>query len=98
MSKKINLSTPNKSIDETKKPITTEGEKPKDNSGLIQEIMDKKYPDQFLFEIQTVATELNRSYEFVRSRTDNGKIKFIKLGASKMIQRGEFIKLLTIGV
>ena len=65
MSKKINLSTSTKSIDET---------------------------------IQTVANELNRSYEFVRVRTDDGKIKYIKLGATKMIPRGEFIKLLTKGV
>ena len=98
MSKKINLSTPNKSIDETKKTITTEGEKPKDNSGLIQEIMDKKYPDKMLFDIQTVAIELERSYEFVRVRTNNGKIKYIKLGTMTMIPRSEFIKLLTVGV
>ena len=75
-----------------------EGENHTENSGLIQEIMDKKYPDKMLFDIQTVANELNRSYEFVRVRTDDGKIKYIKLGATKMIPRGEFIKLLTKGV
>jgi hypothetical protein len=98
MSKKINLSTPNNSIDETKKTITTEGEKPIDNNALIQGILDKKYPDKMLFDIQTVATELERSYEFVRIRTNNGKIKYIKLGTMTMIPRSEFIKLLTVGV
>ena len=69
-----------------------------DDSGIVQEIMDRKYPDKLLFDIKTVSEELNRSYEFIRVRTDNGKIKHIKLGASKMIPRSEFIKLLTKGV
>ena len=69
-----------------------------EDSGIIQEIMDKKYPDKMLFDIKTVAEELSCSYEFVRARTDNGKIKCIKLGASKMIPRSELIKLLTKGV
>jgi hypothetical protein len=100
MSKKINLSAAKKSTNscENNKTITTEGEIHIDNSGFIQEIMDRKYPDKMLFDIQTVANELNRSYEFVRMRTDDGKIKFIKLGATKMIPRSEFIKLLTKGV
>lgn len=98
MSKKIDLSAPNKSIDETTKPITIKGETAIDNSVLVQVIMDKKYPDKMLFDIQAVATEIERSYEFVRMRTNNGKIKHIKLGTTTMIPRSEFIKLLTVGV
>jgi excisionase family DNA binding protein len=51
-----------------------------------------------LFDIKTVAEALSCSYEFVRARTDSGKINFIKLGANKMIPRSELIKLLTKGV
>lgn len=100
MSKKINLSATRKSTNscENNKPIPIEGENHTDDSDFIQEIMDKKYPDKMLFDIQTIATELNRSYEFVRMRTNNGQIKHIKLGTTKMIQRSEFIKLLTVGV
>ena len=100
MPKKINLSVANKPTNscENNKPITMEGENHIDNSGIIQEIMNRKYPDKMLFDIQTVATELNRSYEFVRMRTNNGQIKHIKLGTTKMIPRNEFIKLLTAGV
>ena len=100
MPKKINLSAANKSTNscENNKPITTEGEKHIDDSGFIQEIMDRKYPDKLLFDIKTVSEELNCSYEFIRIRTDNGKIKHIKLGANKMIPRSEVIKLLTKGV
>ena len=100
MSKKINLSAANKSTNscENNKPIIMEGENQINDSGIIQEIMDRKYPDKMLFDIQTVANELNRSYEFVRMRTNNGQIKHIKLGTTKMIPRKEFIKLLTAGV
>ena len=80
------------------KPVLIEEKIAVEDSGIIQAIMDKKYPDKMLFDIQTVATELNRSYEFVRIRTNNGKIKYIKLGTTKMIPRSEFIKLLTVGV
>jgi hypothetical protein len=100
MSKKINLSAANKSINscENNKPIIIEGENQLDDSGIIQGIMDKKYPDKMLFDIQTVANELSCSYEFIRMRTKNGTIKHVKLGTTKMIPRGEFIKLLTVGV
>jgi hypothetical protein len=100
MPKKINLSAANKSTNsyENNKPTIMEGENHTDDSGVVQEIMDKKYPDKMLFDIQTVATELNRSYEFVRMRTNNGQIKIIRLGTTKMIPRNEFIKLLTAGV
>ena len=69
-----------------------------DESGIIKEMMEKKYPDKMLFDIKTVSEELNCSYEFIRVRTANGTIKSVKLGASKMIPRNEFIKLLTKGV
>jgi hypothetical protein len=100
MPKKINLSAAIKSTNscENNKPIIIEGENQIDDSSIIQEIMNRKYPDKMLFDIQTVATELNRSYEFVRMRTNNGQIKHIKLGTTKMIPRNEFIKLLTAGV
>jgi predicted ribosome-associated RNA-binding protein Tma20 len=87
-----------------KKPISDEKSKIKEEKkiiedfGVINEIMDKKYPDKLLFDMKTVSEELSCSYEFVRVRTDNGKIKFIKLGANKMIPRSELIKLLTKGV
>jgi len=94
MAKKIDFkkSTPDEKskIKEEKKVI--------EDSGIIEEIMDKKYPDKLLFDIKTVSEELNCSYEFIRIRTDNGKIKHIKLGANKMIPRSELIKLLTKGV
>jgi len=94
MAKKIDF---NKAITE-EKPIIKEEKRIVDDSGIVQEIMDRKYPDKLLFDIKTVSEELNRSYEFIRVRTDNGKIKHIKLGANKMIPRSEFIKLLTKGV
>jgi len=80
------------------KPVLTEEKIVVEESGIIQEIMDKKYPDKMLFDIKTVAEALSCSYEFVRARTDSGKINFIKLGANKMIPRSELIKLLTKGV
>ena len=94
MAKKIDFK---KSPPDEKSKIKEE-KKIVEDSGVIQEIMDKKYPDKLLFDIKTVSEELNCSYEFIRLRTDNGKIKFIKLGASKMIPRSELIKLLTKGV
>jgi hypothetical protein len=80
------------------KLIIKEEKKVIEDSGIIEEIMYKKYPDKLLFDIKTVSEELNCSYEFIRIRTDNGKIKHIKLGANKMIPRSEVIKLLTKGV
>jgi hypothetical protein len=94
MAKKIDFK---KSKPDEKSKIKEE-QKVIEDSGIIQEIMDKKYPDKLLFDIKTVSEELNCSYEFIRIRTDNGKIKHIKLGANKMIPRSEVIKLLTKGV
>jgi hypothetical protein len=94
MAKKIDFKKP--TLDDKSK--IKEEKKIIEDSGVIQEIMDKKYPDKLLFDMKTVSEELSCSYEFVRVRTDNGKIKFIKLGANKMIPRSELIKLLTKGV
>ena len=94
MAKKIDF----KKTVPVEKPVLIEEKVVVLESGIIQEIMDKKYPDKMLFDIKTVAEALSCSYEFVRARTDNGKIKYIKLGASKMIPRSELIKLLTKGV
>jgi hypothetical protein len=94
MAKKIDF----KKLKPDEKSKTKEEKKVIDDIGIVQEIMDKKYPDKLLFDIKTVSEELNLSYEFIRVRTDNGKIKYIKLGANKMIPRSELIKLLTKGV
>ena len=86
-----------KKAEKVNNPIIIE-EKVVEESGNIQEIMDKKYPDKLLFDIKTVSAELNCSYEVIRLRAANGTIKCIKIGVSKMIPRSEFIKLLTVGV
>lgn len=60
--------------------------------------IEKKYSNQILFDIKTVAKELLCSYEFVRQRIEKGVIKCVSLGTNKMIPKSELIKLLIEGV
>ncbi len=60
--------------------------------------IERKYNDQILFDIKTVAKEILCSYEFVRQRIEKGIIKCVSLGTNKMIPKSELIKLLIEGV
>ena len=84
----INIATQEKKI----QPVLS------DSTNEDIQYLKTKYPDKILFDMETVATELNLSYEYIRRCVIKEKIKVTKYGSRKMIHRNEFAKIITEGL
>ena len=60
--------------------------------------LTNKYPGNLLFDLQTVASELNVSYEFIRQAAKKGIVAVKMFGKKKNVHKGELARIITEGI
>ncbi len=60
--------------------------------------LTNKYPGNLLFDLQTVASELNVSYEFIRQAVKKGIVAAKMFGKKKNVHKGELARIITEGI
>ena len=62
------------------------------------EYLSDKYPGELLFDLNTVAIELNVSYEFVRQAAKKGIVAVKRFGKKMNVHKGELARIITEGI